>query len=500
MSRIFALSWVVVAAAGVCASGCARPETASPAQATMRIGLGVPKKAGAGTGMGYVVDAMTTEPWVILSADGRPSERLARSWNWDADGRILRLEIRKDVKFHDGTPLTARIAADAMREMLAAPENANTASFKAVRSVEVGGDDTVILHLSEPNSFLLSDLSFVSVTLKKNQHQIGTGPFVVAGRDEQHAELRAFAQYYRGRPALDAIDLNSYPTQRNAWAALMRGDVDMLYDVSREAMDFVKAETTVKTYSFLRPYYNVLVFNVRHPALKHAEVRRALNEAVDKQTLVQDALRGRGRPADGPLVPEYWAYSPPAHPFMFNPEAATARLEGAGFKVRPVPGGRMPSRFAFNCLIFADDPRFERTAVLVQKQLANVGVDMTLVPLPQNELVARLRRGDFDAFLFEMAGRALNWAYLFWHSSDNGLFDSGYRSTDAALDRIRLARSEEEIRSGVADFFQILHDDPPAVFLTWGETTRAVSRNFDVAAESGRDIVPAAGNWRVARK
>ena len=129
-----------------------------------------------------------------------------------------------------------------------------------------------------------------------------------------------------------------------------------------------------------------------------------------------------------------------------------------------------------------------------------IPIRMTLVPLPQLELVGRLRKGDFDAFLFEMAGRTLNWANFFWHSSDNGPFDSGYQSTDAVLDRIRLARSDEEIRSGVADFFQILHDDPPAVFLTFGERTRAVSRNFDVAGETGRDIVPIARNWRVARQ
>jgi len=466
----------------------------------MRVGLGVPKKAEPGTGMNYVVEAMTTEPWVTLNADGRPGERLAHAWRWDADGKVLRLKLRKDVVFHDGTPLTARIAATAIRDMLVAPENAFIASFKTVRSVDVDGDDTVILRMPEPNSFLLEDLSYGSVTMKKDKHQIGTGPFVPALVNDQHVELRAFPRYYRGRPALDEIDLKLYPTQRNAWAALMRGDVDMLYDVSREALDFVEAETTVKTYSFLRPYYNVLVFNVRHPALKHPEVRRALNEAVDKQALVADALRGRGRPADGPLIQEYWAYSPPAHPFVFNPEAAAARLDGAGFKVHPVSGGRMPSRFSFDCLVFADDPRFERTAILVQKQLANVGVDMTLVPLPQLELVGRLRKGDFDAFLFEMAGRTLNWANFFWHSSDNGPFDSGYQSTDAVLDRIRLARSDEEIRSGVADFFQILHDDPPAVFLTFGERTRAVSRNFDVAGETGRDIVPAARTWRVARQ
>ena len=66
------------------------------------------------------------------------------------------------------------------------------------------------------------------------------------------------------------IDVNVYPTQRNAWTALMRGDIDMLYEVSRDALDFVQAETTVKTYSFPRPYYIPLVFNVRHPVLQAA--------------------------------------------------------------------------------------------------------------------------------------------------------------------------------------------------------------------------------------
>jgi peptide/nickel transport system substrate-binding protein len=497
MSRHLAVAFVIVAAAGVCASGCARRETGSSGPATMRVGLGVPKKGTRGSGLDYFVATMTTEPWLTLGADGRPAERLVRDWAWDAEGRVLRLKIRKDVRFHDGTLFTAPIAADAMRVTLASKEYA---SFSTVRSVDVDGDDTLVLRLSEPNSFLLSDLSYVSVTLQKNEAQIGTGPFSVAARDDQHADLRAFPQYYRGRPTLDEIAITSYPTQRNAWAALMRGDIDMLYDVSREAYDFVKAETTVKTYSFLRPYYNVLAFNVRHPVLKSAEVRRALNEALDKDALVRDALHDRGRPADGPLLQEYWAYSPPAHPFVFNPDAAVARLDGAGLEIRPVPGGRMPSRFAFDCLVFADDPRFERTALLVQKQLANIGVDMTLVPLAQQDLVDRLAKGEFDAFLFEMNGRSLPWAYVFWHSGNNSRFNSGYQSTDAALDRIRLARSEEEIRSGVAEFLQILHDDPPAVFLTWGETTRAVSRNFDVTGEPGRDIVPSAWNWRPAKR
>ena len=486
----------VVAAAGACVSGCERREPVSSQPPILRIGAGVPAQGTRGSGLDYLTSAMTADSWLAQGADGRLTERLVREWTWSDDNTVLHLKLRKDVQLHDGTRFTPDVAAVAMRETLASGEYA---SFATVRSVEPTGDDSLILRLSEPNSFLLIDLSLSSVTLTRNKQTLGTGAFEMVNRDAGHAQFRAFSKYYRGRPALDEVSVTTYPTQRNAWAALMRGEIDMLYDVSRDAVDFVEAETTVKTYSFLRPYYNLLGFNVRHPVLKSAEVRRALNEAIDKDALVRDGLRGRGRPADGPLIPGHWAYSPPAHPFVFNPQGAAARLEAIGLKTHPVGAGRMPSRFSFDCLILADDVRFERMGVLVQKQLADIGVDMRLVPLPLKELAVRIRRGQFEAFLFEMNGRSLSWAYAFWYSGNNAPFnDSGYTATDAVLERIRLARSEDDIRARVAEFLQIIHDDPPAVFLTWGETSRAVTRKFDVAGEPGRDIVPNAWNWRLA--
>ena len=197
----------------------------------------------------------------------------------------------------------------------------------------------------------------------------------------QQVALQAFDQYYKGHPTVSNITVTNYPTLRNAWAALMRDETDMLYEVGRDAADFVQAESKVKTYTFGRPYYNALVFNMRHPILKRTEVRRALNEAVDRTALIRDAMNGRGRPADGPLVPEHWAYSTSSQPFEFNPAAARLLLEQARLRIQPSAGGRMPSRFTFTCLVW-NDPRFERLAVLIQKQLADVGVEMRLQPSP----------------------------------------------------------------------------------------------------------------------
>jgi ABC-type transport system substrate-binding protein len=272
----------------------------------------------------------------------------------------------------------------------------------------------------------------------------------------------------------------------------------MLHEVSREAAEFVDKESTVKAYSFLRPYYISLVFNVRHPVLKSVEVRKAISEAVDKVTLVRDGMSGRGTPADGPIFPQHWAYSAPAAPFVYDPAAARRRLDTAGFNGKTTADGTIPARFSLTCLVFAGDTRFDRIAVLVQKELAEVGIDMKLLPLPQSELAQRLRRGDFDAFLFEMAGRSVSWVYEFWRSHEGAFLKSGYQSADAILDRIRSARSDDDVRAGVAQLERIMHDDPPAAFLAWQATSRAVSTKFDVAPEENRDIITNAWLWRPA--
>jgi peptide/nickel transport system substrate-binding protein len=460
----------------------------------MRIGIGVPLKGNPGSGANFVITSLTAEPWLATKPDGRQGERLATDATWDTSHTVLRLSLRHGIYFHDDTQLTPELAAQILRKSVADKE---AASFASIQSIRVSGDDSVELKLSEPNAFLVGDLSLGSVRLP-NKLKVGAGPFQIVNRDADQAVLKAFSKYYRGRPALDEIYITNYPTQRKAWTALMRGQIDMLHEVSRDAAEFVEAETTVNTYSFRRAYYIPLVFNVRHPVLRNAEVRKAINEALDKATLVRDGLNGRGRPADGPIWPEHWAYAPPPQPFVFNPEAARLRLDNAGFGLHPRTDKGVPGRFSFTCLVFANDPRFERLAILVQNQLADVGIEMKLLPVKQDNLEARLKSGDFDAFLFEMFGRSLGYVYEFWHQHEGALANTGYRSANAVLDRVRSARSDDEVKRGMADFARLLHDDPPAAFLAWQTTARAVSTKFDVVPEPDRDILSNVWQWHLA--
>jgi hypothetical protein len=86
----------------------------------------------------------------------------------------------------------------------------------------------------------------------------------------------------------------------------------------------------------------------------------------------------------------------------------------------------------------------------------------------------------------------------FWRSHDRGFLNNGYHSADVVLDGIKAARSDDEIRHGVAELGRILNDDPPAAFLAWQETSRAVSTKFDVGSEKTGDILSNTWKWRSA--
>ncbi len=328
---------------------------------------------------------------------------------------------------------------------------------------------------------------------------IGAGPFKLRSRTPTVKADRN-DEYYAGRPGLAHIEIIPYDRQRTAWAGMMRGEVDMLQEVARESVDFFEGASDIRTVASIRPYYIPLVFNLRHPVLRRVEVRRALVEAVNRDEIVTQAMRGRGMVADDPIWPYNWAYSAAARRYAYNPAAASLRLDAAGLPIKETHNGRMASRLHLTCLFWAEGPQFERIALLLQRQLAAVGVDLELKPLADRDLMTRVREGRFDTYLMMMAsGRTFQRTYEFWHSSPAGAADyqdTGYTGADAVLDRLRVVRSDAEIRAAVADLSQRFYEDVPAVFLAWPQTTRAIDSHFYLGEPGDPDIFAEVWKWR----
>lgn len=439
-------------------------------------------------GVGGIVNILTAESLVTVGLDGRPVPRLAESFEALPNGTGIRLTLRENIRFHNNAAVDAATVVRLLRKRI----DAVKLGAESIAGIEPDGERDIVIRFRQPDSFVLTDLNLYDIADSDNP-ELTTGPFKVVRR-QSPAQLSAFDGYHRGRPRIDAIEILNFETPRAAWAAMMRGEVNFLHEVSRDAAKFVEAQSEVNTYPLLRAYYIALVFNVRNEILRRREVRVALSESVDRQAVVREGMWERGRPAEGPIWPFHWAYSSAQRVYSYNPDAGRVRLDAAGLTTgrHRVPG-RMASRLHFKCLIPSDDLRFERIALVLQRQLAEIDVDMEFEALPTRAMLGRVMAGDFDTFLYEMSsGRTLSWVYRFWHSPSPQaltIFPSGYKAADGPLDRLRAAQSDEEMRIAVADLQRTLYDDPPAVFLAWPEETRAADTTFTIPHERETDVL-----------
>jgi peptide/nickel transport system substrate-binding protein len=457
----------------------------------LRIGVAVPTaEAVAAVGSGLVAESLVGIGW-----DGRPVDRVVSAWQWSQDRLALTVHLRPGLKFHDGTPVDLAYFKRTLENTIR--QRSGNVSYTSVKAVELSSEapDAVVLRLTRPEAFLVTDLANTLVRHPTNT-QVGTGPYMFQQSPAGKIRLKAFDQYYRGRPRVEEVEIENFGEPRASWAALMRGDIDAVHEILPNAVDFVQAEgqTGVRTYSFLRPYYLQLVFNVRHPVLKNQTVRQALSFGVDRQAIVDHALNKQGTVAEGPIWPFHWAYSTAQKTYTHNTEAATLRLDSVGHKLKASTQGRMPSRLHLRCLTIERNAQFEKLALILQKQLYEIGVDLEIQSIPFEELAKRLEAGDFETVLIQRTtGRSLAWTYLTFHSSGS---PGGYRSADRVLDHLRQTTSESEIRTAVSDLQQIFYDDPPAIFIAWPKVARVVSSRFVVPDEAGRDVLSSIWQWR----
>jgi ABC-type transport system substrate-binding protein len=481
--RVRASAWFVAAIAAVSAAcgGDAR-RVSSPEPLTVKIGTFLPK-SGASPLMD-LAGLFSSEPLVAVAWDGRPVFRIADSMVESDGGRTLTVTLRGNIRFHTGEVITAPV----IRELLA-KKLAN--SLPEAASIVALDERRLQFSLHKPSSIKAEDLSTMLVD-SNEPAKLGlrTGPFKLASIEPM--VLERFDEYHQGRPTVSRVEIREYPTHRAAWTGMMRHEVNFLHEVNRDAIDFVEAGGDIRAYPLLRPYYTALVFSMRNQVLRRRDVRVAINESLDRNELVRNAMRGHGRVAEGPFWPYHWAYPQGHFPIAFNPEAAKLRLDAAGLTVTTRNPRQMPSRFAFTCLLLAGDDRFERIAQLAQRQLYAIGVDMAIEALPVDKLTTRLMSGDFDAFIFELgSGRSLNWANAAWHTPgprSRRYPVTGYSAADQALDRLQVAQSDEDVRQAVSDVMQVMRSDPPAAFLVWPREARAADAAFDIPYETERDV------------
>ena len=475
--------------AALCAVACQESSPKKTARLdTLTIGFPEGIVPGTELGLSSLANTLSLEGLSQLDVNGRAVPKLAQRWTWENEGLRLRVNLRPDVTFHDGTPLTSTLIVAALREAIARPSNRGLyPSLADVKDARPDGELEVVFDLTRRSAFLAEDLEF---PLGIGPQNSGTGAYRITKREASEIVLERFQQYYLGSPKIEHVVIRPFATLRTAWTSLLRGEVDMVMNVPPDAVEFIQNDN-VQVVSYARRYQYLVGFNSLRPPFTSPRVRRALNAAVDRQAIIDKVLRGHGVPSTGPFWPQHWAYDASVPPYAFDPALATSLLDAEGLRADS-PGGGQRSRFHFTCLIPANFSLIERVALELQKQLYDIGVDIQFEVVPSQDFDARIREGRFEAMMIDIvSGPTLERGYQFWRSQRDfkGLNTFGYENVEAEqlYDTLRSSTNEGAIRSATRRLQRVMSDDPPALFIAWNERARAVSRDFQVVQDRVRD-------------
>jgi peptide/nickel transport system substrate-binding protein len=457
---------------------------------------------GANVGAREITAGMSLEGLTQVGADGKAAPRLAEKWTWERQYLTLRLTLRPNVRLHDGSALNAERVAETLRQLVNRPGNqALYPSFSDIIEIQAESTRDLVIHLSQPSAFLPEDLD---IAIGIGPENIGAGPYRPVERTDTQVTFESFDEYYLGQPRISRIVINSFDTLRTAWTRLLRGEVDMVTDVPPDAVEFIRNDQ-IDVIPFPRWYQYLVAFNSQRAPFDSAAVRRALNLAINRDTLIKNVLQDRGTPSTGPLWPLFWAYDQSIEPYGYAPELAMALLDAEGLRPAHVrtSNDEAPARLRFTCLVPEGYSILERIALEVQRDLYNIGVDMQFKVVPFRDYDALFREGRFEAALIDsISGPTPSRAYIFWQSPrrHKGFNVFGYDNPEAErlFEILRKDTNQGAVRSATRRLQAVLLDDPPALFLAWNQRARAVSRAFETIQEPDRDPMLSLWQWRPA--
>lgn len=334
----------------------------------------------------------------------RPVPALAESWEYKGDN-IWHFNLRKNVKFHDGTPFTADDVIFTFERVPTIVDSPSpfTARLADVVSYKALDDHTleVVTKGAAPN--LPINLADVQIVSRKNgenkttqdyvtgKAMIGTGPYKFTNaRIGEIYEFEGYADYWGGKPAWDKVTQRIISSDPARIAALLAGDVDLITSVPtsdianlEKAPNIALWSTATNRIVFValdveheKPIAGQLTDNNGKPLDKNpmldVRVRKALSMALDRKSLVERGLSGDALPASQ-LVPEgLFGYNPEIPVEPYDPAAAKELLKEAGY----------PEGFRVVLTTSNDDTSRVRASQAIGQMWTRIGVRTEIETMP----------------------------------------------------------------------------------------------------------------------
>ena len=365
------------------------------------------------------------DPFVIRDKELKIAPSLAESWK-RIDPLTWEFQLRKGVKFHDGTPFTSADVVFSYNRVTSAGSDLK-ANFISIASVEATGPYTAVIKTKVPNPILLSYLTTWEIMSKKwcednkavdvadirkgqenfaIRHANGTGAFMLVSREaDVKTVLKRNPDWWGWKTGLGTSNVDEVvftPIKQDATrvAALLSGDVDMIYSLPIQDAGRVKAngdkvyqqpETRTVFLGLDQKRDELLESDVKGKnPFKDRRVRLALYQAIDENSIVRSIMKGAATPATDMVVPFVTGFDPDMKRYPYDPDAAKKLLAEAGY-----PNG---FSIGFDC----PNDRYVNDAEICQAvtaMWAKIGVKANLLAQTKSIFFAKILARKTSAFM-----------------------------------------------------------------------------------------------------
>ena len=321
---------------------------------------------------------------------------LAADWRVSPDGLVYTFTLRRDVKFHNGDPVTAEDFVYSFTRILDPAQRASVRSFfekisgaetyvrgkvKGIAGLKTLDPYTLEIALKEPFAPFLSVLAMKSSKVMCRReverwgkdvgnHPVGTGPFRLESWSGNQIVLSANADYFEGPPYLDKVVFTIYPGAQNEKIAndFHSGMLEEtpVYGTMTEELSAKTKYTLVRKPSLSLLFYGM---NCRNEPLKDLLVRQAISYAINKARIIREVYKDQFVLATTTLPPGMPGYMPENATYDHNPEKARELLAKAGHE-------HPSKKLSLTLLSASQSSVAQQELAMVAADLAAVGIEL----------------------------------------------------------------------------------------------------------------------------
>ena len=373
----------------------------------------------------------------VPDADGVLRGDLAETWSYDPEQFLWTIRLKKNVRYHDGTPLTSEDVVWCLKSNMNPSIESMSENLEYVEAVS---PFIVEVKLKRDDPEFLKKLWDSEIIQPPGRKQIdyydapvGSGAFKFGHREgDKLVCVVSNPDYYETAPSIGQVCFHYEPNPEKTWGRLLTGRTDAATDLSPENLRIMtKYGDRFHFHRYTLNHYSLILYNTKNRLFSTPKARKAMTLAIDRNYIVEKILEGYGRVATGPLGVTSPFYDPEAAPSTdYEPEKVLALLEEEGWhlddKGRLIQGKNRPFEFT---LLFAKENDIDREmAQYVQLAMNDVGIQVHLQALPTLNFWKRYsRKTDFQAVLAQVAGLYRNPGLLkhLWASETNRCFALG---------------------------------------------------------------------------